>query len=156
MKISQNIFSNEIQHTNKELENFLALPLTQEYQNKIRSFVTDFSSKSLIQLSLDREEMETRKSELAAVHTLRHIAFLLSTPELHQALKNIQKSSIKWALFVNGMKDSINRKKASNTLNEFIEGFTEFLKVDNQIIRSYLDQEDYKLMFSYLVENTDP
>jgi len=152
MRIFQSIFPTEVQQVNNDLKTFLELPLTTEFQEKIRDFMTDFSNSSLVQLSFNREGMETRKTELAAVHTLRHIGFLFSDLDLNQAVRTIQKSSIKWTFFVNGMRDSIHRKKASDTLNKYIPGFAEFLKADANIIQNHIDQNDYKEMFDYLLQ----
>lgn len=149
MKIYEKIFPTRTEHTNQALETFLTLPLTEEYKEKIQVFITDFSNKTLIELLRDRKEMESRKAKLAAVHPLRHIAFLVS--QLSPTLQRIQKSDIKWSLFINGMGQAIKRVKKANSLYEYLPGFSDFLKADKNIIQNYIDQENFKGMFEYLL-----
>lgn len=95
-------------HLNKEDSSFLS-SLSEEFASKIRHFITDFTDKSLFQLMRESVEMERRKSELACVHTLVHIAYLISEPDLNQTLLKLRQSEIKWGMFIKSMGESIQR-----------------------------------------------
>jgi len=140
----------EVQYENPELAAFLALPLTDEYREKIRSFITDFASKSMSQLVIERTSMEARKEELVAVHPLRHIAFVWLDLNLHQPMKSIKKSSFKWTRYLKGMTRALKRHKLAGTLDEYVPGFADFLKADRDTVQSYLYKENYRGLFEYL------
>jgi hypothetical protein len=142
----------EVKKTSPELADFLALPLTDEYREKITLFIRDFGDKSMSQLILERASMEARKEELAAVHPLRHIGLVWSDPDLHESMKAIKKANFKWTRYLKGMTRALKRHKLAGTLDEYVPGFSDFLHVDRDTVQMYLDKENYRGLFEYLLK----
>ncbi len=141
----------EVPSGDSDVEGFFSLSLTEEDKKIIREFVFCLSSKSIIQLALDRGSLEAIKNRIKVVHPLRFIAFILTDGSLRQTLESIYKTDFKWTFLVMGLERGLRRKKESKALNEYVFGFADLLKVDEKVIRSYIDHDNFKEIFNYLI-----
>ncbi len=127
----------------EESQLFFDLPLTDEDKKNIRYIITMMAEKNVIQLLLDKKNMEKKGDQIQPVHPLRFAGFVLTDPVLKRSMKAVSKNHWKWDGFLDGYEKRLREEKRAGTLDCYVPGLADLLEVDRSVIQRYINQENY-------------
>lgn len=122
---------------------FLELPLTVEDKKNIRFIVTSMAEKNVLQLLMEKSELERRGNLIRNVHPLRFLCFVLSDGYLRKSLKSVEKDYLKWPYFIDDYKDKMKEMHNTGQLHPHVPGFSEYTGISEDHIENLLQQKDY-------------
>ncbi len=138
---------------NQDLEAFLAIPLTDDDKSVISEFIKYFASTNMVQLLENRKYLETFKNQVQSIHGLRLISFILTDPDTNRHMKSIiLEADLKLAYTTIVLESELMDAVENGLSDQLLSGFADFSKLDKNIIRNYIHQENYRALVKYLVQ----
>lgn len=133
----------EIEPQTEEAMPFFDLPLTNEDKKNIRKLIIAMADKNILQLLMEKKNMEKLGLKIRPVHPLKFAAFILKDPYLKKCLRTIEKDSLKWGPFVDGYEEKMKEESKAGRMLVYIPGFVEFLNCDAKQVQKLMQNKDY-------------
>lgn len=135
-----------------ETEAFLELPLDEGDKVVIRQFIVNLSERSIEDLLADRQGLEDIKGKLDSIHPLRLAGFIFSDSTTRHHAKILANTEVKSNLFIILLQVEVQSAKENGILDQYLPGFVDFLGLDINVVRHYINQTDYRSLIRYMLQ----
>ena len=145
------------QEISKEIQSFYQLRLTAEDQVHISKMVKNLGELSWFRLLKKKHEMEKLGDQILAVHPLRFIGYILSTPSLKKQLPKICHEYLKRKSFFEGhgrrigFNKRMSQEDANHHLTPYIAGFAHQVGVSEASLLDFFNRKDWEGLVRYLL-----
>ncbi len=112
------------------------LSVSEEKGKIIEEIVSTIGKTSVISLGFKQGHLKALGKQLNGVGPLQFLAYIFSSEELTDHMKNIRKSSFKWNGFIDGLKTGLTKEADSNKLYIDLPGFAKVVQVEYQELES--------------------
>ncbi len=129
---------------------FTHLPLENSEEKIIKYIITTMAEKNLLQLGFEKKSLKRQGKKIGHIHPLRFAGFIFADPQLKQSMLKITKSKFKWKGFVRGFAGRMQEEAVKNNLVPYIEGFSEMLNVDSEVVTNYVENQDWEGLLRFL------
>lgn len=139
------------QHQEDPCLPYYELRLTPSDSQNIVKLIT-YLAMSKPKILLNKNKVEKVGDDVRAVHPLRFIGHIISTPNLKKKLKKeIEGSLFVWGNFVKGFGERMSKEKSHGRLDRYIPGFCQHLGISEQTVHHYISQEKWEDFVKFLI-----
>lgn len=122
-----------------------------EEMEKIKQVLMELATKPIKELIADLKKAKKEGTFVGSGDHLVHIDFILSDPESRQLLQLIKAEPLKWKLLLSEFAQSCKKLKEEGALAQYVMNIAEQLRVDQNLLFRYVEEEDYKGMVDFLL-----
>ena len=141
-----------VQHQEDPCLPYYELRLTPSDSQNIAKLI-DYLAMSKPKILLNKNKVEKVGDNVRAVHPLRFIGHIISTPSLKKKLeKDIEGSLFVWGNFVKGFGERMSKEKSHGRLDRYIPGFCQYLGISEQTVQHYIKQEKWEDFVKFLIK----
>ena len=141
-----------VQHQEDPCLPYYELRLTPSDSQNIVKLI-DYLAMSKPKILLNKNKVEKVGDDVRAVHPLRFIGHIISTPSLKKKLeKDIEGSLFVWGNFVKGFGERMSKEKSHGRLDRYIPGFCQYLGISEQTVQHYIKQEKWEDFVKFLIK----
>ncbi len=131
-----------------------SIPLTFEEKQTIRTVFEELTERSIEELLANLESIENAKNSLRDIHTLKAFCFIFSDLSLRHNIQTILDTEIKSGFFLMALDLEFHNAKAAGLLDDYISDFVLTLGADQEMMYSYIDQEDFRGLVQYFLQTS--
>ncbi len=131
------------------------LPITDEEKAIIYTLIHTIGTASWLQLLSQANTMHRYGQEIAHVHPLQFLAYILSDSTLTQDLKNIFENVLKKTGFLPGLSRQLSSEMEAGRLLPYLPSFAEAVGVDYAALQPLAEQGQWEAFIMHLLQR-DP
>jgi len=152
-EIPQAALAHKTALSHHETDPFYHLSLEDWEKDEIHKLLTTLADSNLIKLALRKRSLEKLGKQINHVHPMRFISHAFSNSHLRYCMHQIRKSSFKWDGFIDGFSKRMKEEADRGNLTPYAAGFSHYLNVNVEQVRSYLEDRDFEGLVRFLLKH---
>ena len=128
--------------------------VTEAQGKAIEEIVTTLGTSSVLSLGFKKSHLKALGKQLKGVGSLNFLGFIFSRSDLKMHMTTIQRSSLKWDGFIDGLKPGFEHDTQSGKLSEDLPGFAVFVGADYNRLSTDVQKKDWEGFVSSLIASS--
>lgn len=130
---------------------FYSLYLSNSDKDSIQWVIHTLAKSNPVKLGIKQKEIRKRGDKIEHVHPLRFWSFVIGEGGLRDDMHKIRKSGYKWSNFSDNYFKRLSREADNNNLLQYVPGFAQSLNVDENVIRTFIQNHDWNGFVNYFI-----